>query len=113
MGKFFYTDNRLLYADENTTGIALDEKQVFSLFANNLRELRQHLGLSLMKLSEILDIPNQTLSSYETKTHIPSMVQAVKIASFFHLSLEEMILCGLDEYPFDAIELYERKKNEI
>ena len=28
------------------------------------------------------------------------------------LFIEEFIVCGLDDYPYDIIELYERKKNE-
>jgi DNA-binding XRE family transcriptional regulator len=90
----------------------LDEKQLFSLFADNLRERREYCKLSLVQLSALVDIPNQTLSSYENKTHVPSMMQAVKIAAFFHLTVEEFIVCGLDEYPFDITELYERKKND-
>lgn len=112
MGKFFYTNNRLVYTDEQLEKKTLDEKQLFSLFADNLRELREYCKLSLVQLSALVDIPNQTLSSYENKTHVPSMMQAVKIAAFFHLTVEEFIVCGLDEYPFDITELYERKKND-
>lgn len=112
MGKFFYTNNRLVYTDEQFEEKTLDEKQLFSLFADNLRELREYCKLSLVQLSALVDIPNQTLSSYENKTHVPSMMQAVKIAAFFHLTVEEFIVCGLDEYPFDITELYERKKND-
>lgn len=112
MGKFFYTNNRLVYTDEQLEKKTLDEKQLFSLFADNLRELREYCKLSLVQLSALVDIPNQTLSSYENKTHVPSMMQAMKIAAFFHLTVEEFIVCGLDEYPFDITELYERKKND-
>lgn len=112
MGKFFYTNNRLVYTDEQLEKKTLDEKQLFSLFADNLRELREYCKLSLVQLSALVDIPNQTLSSYENKTHVPSIMQAVKIAAFFHLTVEEFIVCGLDEYPFDITELYERKKND-
>lgn len=112
MGRFFYTNNRLIYTDEQLEKKTLDEKQLFSLFADNLRELREYCKLSLVQLSALVDIPNQTLSSYENKTHVPSMMQAVKIAAFFHLTVEEFIVCGLDEYPFDITELYERKKND-
>lgn len=112
MGRFFYTNNRLVYTDEQLAEKTLDEKQLFSLFADNLRELREYCKLSLVQLSALVDIPNQTLSSYENKTHVPSMMQAVKIAAFFRLTVEEFIVCGLDEYPFDITELYERKKND-
>ena len=113
MGKFYYSDNRLFYANEQTVKTELDEKQAFVLFTENFKELRLHCKLSLMALSDVLDIPNQTLSSYENKTHVPSMVQALKICAYFGLTIEEFILCGLDEYPYDIVELYERKKKGL
>ena len=111
MSKFIVLDNRLLLANEHTTELALEEKQLADFFAENLRELRNHCKLSLKELSAYVDIPNQTLSSYENKTHIPSMLQAVKISAFFGLTLEEFILCGFDGFPYDIAELYEKRKN--
>ena len=110
MVKFFLIDNRLEIANGEYGKDGIDEKQAVGFFADNLRELRAHCKLSLLALSDMLDIPNQTLSSYENKKHIPSMMQAIKIASFFRLTVEEFILCGLDEYPYDVIELYEKRK---
>ena len=112
MIKFFHSDNRLLYASEQNAE-TVNDKQIPSLFAENLRELRRHCKLSLIELAQLVDIPNQTISSYENQTHIPSMVQAVKIAAYFGLTVEEFILCGLDDYPYDVIELYEKKKNDL
>ena len=106
----FYEDGRLQCTQEQKIG-AIDEKQAFGLFADSLRELRNDCKLSLIDLSKALEIPNQTLSGYENKTHIPSMLQAVKISAYFHLTVEEMIVCGLDEYPYDCIELFEKRKD--
>ena len=79
-----------------TTGCetALNEEMIIQAFASSLLELRKHCGLSLIKLSEELGIPNQTLSSYETQKRTPSFVQAVKIASYFGFTVEEFILYG-------------------
>lgn len=99
------------HTKENIAG-AIDERKAFSIFADSLRELREYCGLSLIALSGELEIPNQTLSSYENKTHIPSILQAIKIASYFHMTVEEMIACGFDEYPYDVTELYESRKNQ-
>ena len=107
---FFYTDNRLSLTNQKQSKGCIDEKEAFSTFAENLRELRTHCDLSLVRLSELADIPNQTLSSYENKTHIPSMIQAIKIAAYFGLTVEEFILCGFDDYPYDIVELYEKRK---
>ena len=111
MSKFIVIDNRLQLTNEDN--VALDEKQIVELFADNLRELRLHCGLSLQGLSTMINIPNQTLSSYENKTHTPSMIQAIKIAAFFDLTIEEFILCGLDSFPYDVVELYERRKQGL
>lgn len=111
MIRFFYAEGRLQTTKEDIEG-AIDERQAFAIFADSLRELREHCELSLMALSEILEIPNQTLSSYENKTHIPSMLQAIKIASYFYLTVEEMIVCGFDEYPYDVTEMYDSRKNQ-
>lgn len=113
MSKFFHSDNRLLYTNEQISAESIDEKRIFSLFADNLREIRTYCGLSLIELSRFLDIPNQTISSYENKTHIPSMIQAIKIAAYFSLTVEEFVLCGLDGYPYDITELYERRKKGL
>ena len=113
MIKFYHADNRLMIANEQKTEPYIDEKQILAIFAENLRELRTHCGFSLVALAESLDIPNQTLSSYENKTHTPSMIQALKIASYFGLSVEEFILCGFDNYSYDIIELYERRKKGL
>lgn len=111
MSKFIVIDNRLQLTNEDN--VALDEKQIVELFADNLRELRLHCGLSLQGLSTMINMPNQTLSSYENKTHTPSMIQAIKIAAFFDLTIEEFILCGLDSFPYDVVELYERRKQGL
>ena len=113
MVRFFCLDNRLLTSNEQTEWESVDEKQLLSIFADSLRELRLYCGFSLVELSERVDIPNQTISSYENKTHTPSMLQAIKIASFFGLTVEEFILCGFDNYPYDITELYERKKKGL
>ena len=113
MIKFYHFDNRLRMTNEEITDSYIDEKQLLAIFAENLRELRTHCGFSLVELSGCLDIPNQTLSSYENKTHTPSMIQAIKIASYFGLSIEEFILCGFDDYAYDIVEVYEKNRKEL
>jgi len=113
MVKFFHSNNRLLITNGHTAQEMIDEKQAFIIFADNLRELRNYCHLSLNALAELVDIPNQTISSYENKTHTPSMIQAMKLTSYFGLTVEEFILCGLDSYPYDITELYEKRKKEL
>ena len=113
MMKFFLLDNRLGIANEQTTENTVSEEEVLSRFAESLRELRTYCGVSLVTLGKSVEIPNQTLSTYENKVHTPSMLQAIKLAAYFGLTVEEFILCGFDEYPYDIIELYERRKNGL
>ena len=111
MKKIFYNGNKLDYADENTETNGFDDLQIFHAFADSLRELRAYCGLSLIKLSSATDIPNQTLSSYERKSRTPSVVQAIKIATYFGLTVEDFIICGLGNINQDITEVYEERKN--
>lgn len=89
------------------------DEQILFAFCDSLKELRKYCNLSLMKLSENVGIPNQTLSSYEIKTRTPSILQAIKITPYFGLTVEEFILCGLEKLPYDVTELYERRKKGL
>ena len=113
MMNFFLLGDRFGLTNEPNKENAINEKELLSIFAENMYELRAYCKLSLMELGKELDIPNQTLSTYENKVHVPSMLQAMKIASYFGLTIEEFIACGFDEYPYDITELYERKKKGL
>ena len=89
------------------------DEQLFSAFCDSFKELRKYCNLSLIKLGEKIDIPNQTLSTYENKTRTPSILQAIKITAYFGLTVEEFILCGLEKLPYDIIELYERRNKGL
>ncbi len=113
MIKFLPKSNRFVFTNDENGQFAIDERQVLNLFGENLKELRGHCGISLQELAKLLEIPNQTISSYENKRHMPSLMQAIKISAYFDLTVEEFILCGLDEYPYDIVELYERRKKGL
>ena len=106
MSKLTVQNNTLQYVEKGN----LSEAELFYAFAESLAELRKYCGLSLMTLSEKVEIPNQTLSSYENKTRTPSVIQAIKISAYFGLTIEEFILCGLNQCSFDITELYEQRK---
>lgn len=91
----------------------LDDNETQAAFAESLKELRNYCDLSISKLSKILNIPNQTLSSYKNKLRTPSITQAIKITAYFGLTVEEFILCGFDKLPQDIAELYEARKKSI
>lgn len=70
--------------------VTITEKQK-SEFANSLKELREAHLITLEKLSELTEIPNQTISRYERGENEPSVFQAYKLAKCFGVTVEEMI----------------------
>jgi transcriptional regulator with XRE-family HTH domain len=89
------------------------EEEVSRAFGLSLKKLRNHKNLSLNALSEIVDIPNPTINRYENGINIPTITQAIKLSSFFDISIEIMIAYGiadmLNETPEgkDIIAYYE------
>lgn len=74
------------------------DKKISCAFGKSLKELREYKGVTQIELAELLDIPFQTLSTYERGRNNPSMTQALKIARYFHLTIEDFVDCGLEEY---------------
>lgn len=112
MKKFSSIENLIYYANELETEM-FHEMQMRDAFANSLKELREHCHLTMVELSNEIEISQPTLSCYENKTRTPSMLQAIKITAFFGLTVEEFILCGLEKLPYDITELYEKRKKEL
>lgn len=52
-------------------------------FAARLRELRQAAGLTQKEAAERLDLPQQTLSRWETGERVPSLRQYPAIAKIY------------------------------
>lgn len=71
------------------------EREISKAFGNSLKKLRWSRGLSLNALSEYTDMPNPTINRYENGINIPTITQALKLAQFFGVSVEEMIGFGL------------------
>jgi len=72
----------------------VDENEILQAFAYTLKTLRKHKGLSLVALSQEIDIPNPCISRYENGKVMPSITQALKIANYFNLSVEIFIMFG-------------------
>lgn len=56
-----------------------------------IRDFRLKLGLSQREVSEKLNIPQTTLFSYETDTNEPNIQTLIKLADFYHVSLDELV----------------------
>lgn len=55
---------------------------------NDLRERREHLGLSQGALGDALGVSRQTINSIETGKYDPSLPLAFAIAAYFETTIE-------------------------
>ena len=115
MKNFTCIYDELCYADETAKEV-FTEEQVIEAFGKSLKEIRWYCHLSEEALGKEIGIGQSTLSAYEQGKRYPSLLQAIKIATYFSLTVEEFILCGLECHSKDIIELYrerhpKKKKN--
>lgn len=63
----------------------------------NMKWLREREGLTLPQLSKELEIPYNTMLQYENEKTYPKLDKLVKIADFFHVSLDFLVREEVDE----------------
>ena len=90
-----------------------DESQLCKAFGRTLKILREHKKLTLRQLSDEIQIPPQTINRYENGDNIPTIIQALKIADYFYLSIELFIAFGIHviEENTDITVLYDKLQN--
>lgn len=77
----------------------MDRKTSFSKkysdkeWPKRIKQLRQALGLSILKLSEIIEIPNKTLERWEYNQIMPS----IGIQKLYEKELERMLEAKQEE----------------
>ena len=59
---------------------------------NRLKEIRKEYDVNQDDLANILKVSRQTISSIENGRYNPSILLALKIASYFKLSVEEIFI---------------------
>ncbi len=57
---------------------------------NDVRELREHRGLSQGQLADALRVSRQTVNAIETGRYLPSLPLAFAIGRFFGRRIEEI-----------------------
>ena len=57
---------------------------------NEMRQLRENLGLSQGRLAQELHVSRQTINAIETGRYLPSLPLAFAIARFFGRRIEEI-----------------------
>ena len=63
-----------------------------NIFGKRLKELRISKGLSQQKLGEDLGFCNQTISFWENGSREPDLDTLVKLANYFEVSIEELLV---------------------
>ena len=105
MRSYVIERGQILIANDETAEV-VGEQELMHAFASSLKALRQACNLSITGLGEKLDMSQQTLSTYENCTLVPSLLQAVYIAAYFGFTVEDMILSGLDMRQISVEEEY-------
>ena len=59
---------------------------------NRLEEIRKQQGIKQEELAAALEVSRQTIGSLENGRYNPSIVLAFKIASYFHLTIEDIFI---------------------
>ena len=63
---------------------------------NDVRKLREALGLSQGELAARLSVSRQTVNSIETGRYLPSLPLAIAIGRFFERAVEEIFRDDVD-----------------
>ena len=102
--------NGALKGNNPYAGREFDENDLYKAFAYTLKILREHKKLTLKKLGEAIEMPPQTINRYENGENIPTIIQALKIADFFNITIELFILMGIIaiEENADILPLYDQ-----
>jgi transcriptional regulator with XRE-family HTH domain len=69
-----------------------EKKEKFSFIGSILKELRNNKNITLEQFSSKVDINFLTTRSYEANNKTPSLLNLIKIASFFQVSIDFLLL---------------------
>lgn len=67
--------------------------------AHNLFYLRKKYGLSQKELGKALNMSRQAYSNYERLERMPDLDMLVRLAQFYNISLDDLILTNLSTAP--------------
>ncbi len=57
----------------------------------NLKNLRVAYGLTQQQLADATGIKQQNISRWEKGVHVPDILECIKLADFYHISLDELV----------------------
>lgn len=61
------------------------------ILGENIQKLRREKNLDQKDLAKLLNVSVGTVSNYETKTHMPSFENVIKLANLFNVSIDYML----------------------
>lgn len=101
-----------MYPDKIATSLQereFDEEQLNQAFALTLKTLRTYKKITLRALGEDVGMKPQTINRYENAENIPTIAHAMKLSSYFEMSIELFTLFGLANLTegADITKLYE------
>lgn len=95
--KNFCIENKQLYLQTaDGEGETVTFSQMSEAFAKSLNRLEEIHHISGNALAKLIGISQQTLNLYENNKRTPNFVTAMQIAIAFGVTIEDMILDGLD-----------------
>lgn len=65
--------------------------------ADNLKVLRYKNGYTLEALAEIISVSRQSVAKWESGDSVPDIVNCVKLASLYKISLDELVNMSLKD----------------
>ena len=78
---------------------------------NRIRELREEKGLRQSDLAKETGIDQRTISNYETGRSNPDSFALIKLADFFHVSIDYLV--GRTQYDLLSAESKQKKIEDI
>ena len=65
--------------------------------ADNLKILRHKYGYTLESVAEIISVSRQTVAKWEAGDSYPDIVNCIKLAKLFKISLDELVNAPIEE----------------
>lgn len=75
--------------------------------SDNLNLLRQKHGYTLEALAEIISVSRQTIAKWEAGDSYPDIINSVKLATLYKISLDELVNKPLKDIMNDAFTMKE------
>lgn len=66
--------------------------------ANRIKQLREEINMTQVRLSIELEVSQETISAYENGKHYPSVAALLKLSEIFHTSCDYIL--GLSDVRF-------------